>query len=75
MIRVDKKPEAVVLLLPHTAPCDGAGHKIPGFVMLTSEGLVGNKISHRDSTWRLTTCPFYQNFPNDFDLVTAVQFV
>lgn len=39
MVRVGKEAEAKALKLPHAAPCDGAGHKMPGFVMIAPEGL------------------------------------
>lgn len=39
MIRVGKEAEAKALQLPHARPCDGAGHKMPGFVMIDPEGL------------------------------------
>lgn len=39
MVRVGKEAEAKALQLPHAHPCDGAGHKMPGFVMIAPEGL------------------------------------
>lgn len=39
MVRVGKEAEAKALRLPHARPCDGAGHRMPGFVMLGGEGL------------------------------------
>lgn len=39
MVRVGKEAEAKALTLPHARPCDGAGHKMPGFVMIDPEGL------------------------------------
>lgn len=39
MVRVGKEAEAKALQLPHARPCDGAGHKMPGFVMIDPEGL------------------------------------
>ena len=39
MVRVDKEVEAKALQLPHARPCDGAGHKMLGFVMIDPEGL------------------------------------
>jgi len=39
MVRVGKEAEAKALKLPHTRPCDGTGHKMPGFVMIDPEGL------------------------------------
>lgn len=39
MVRVGKEAEAKALQLPHARPCDGAGHKMPGFVMIAPEGL------------------------------------
>jgi len=39
MVRVGKEAEAQALQLPHARPCDGAGHKMPGFVMIDPEGL------------------------------------
>ena len=39
MIRVGSTAEAEALKLPHARPCDGAGHKIPGFVMLDFAGV------------------------------------
>lgn len=42
MVRVGKEVEADALLLPHARPCDGAGHKMPGFVMIAHEGLRRN---------------------------------
>lgn len=39
MVRVGKEAEAKALQLPHAYPCDGAGHKMPGFVMIAPEGL------------------------------------
>lgn len=39
MIRVGKELESKALKLPHASPCDGAGHKMPGFIMIAPEGL------------------------------------
>lgn len=39
MVRVGKEAEAKALQLPHARPCDGTGHKMPGFVMIAPEGL------------------------------------
>ncbi|MBI3479303.1 MAG: TfoX/Sxy family protein [Nitrosomonadales bacterium] len=39
MIRVGKEAESEALRLPHARPCDGAGHKMPGFIMIDHEGL------------------------------------
>jgi len=39
MVRVGKEAEEKALKLPHVRPCDGAGHKMPGFVMIDPEGL------------------------------------
>ncbi|MFZ5523543.1 MAG: TfoX/Sxy family protein [Pseudomonadota bacterium] len=39
MVRVGKEAEAAALQLPHARPCDGAGHKMPGFVMIDPAGL------------------------------------
>jgi len=39
MVRVGKEAEAKALQLPHARPCDGAGRKMPGFVMIAPEGL------------------------------------
>lgn len=43
MVRVGKEAEAAALLLPHAHPCDGAGHKMPGFVIIAHEGLLQNR--------------------------------
>jgi hypothetical protein len=42
MVRVGKETEPDALLLPHAHPCDGTGHKMPGFVMIAHEGLRRN---------------------------------
>lgn len=39
MIRVGEAAEAEALELPHARPCDGAGHRMSGFVMLDYLGL------------------------------------
>lgn len=39
MVRVGKEAEADALRLPHARPCDGAGHKMPGFIMIDLEGV------------------------------------
>lgn len=39
MVRVGKDAEPEALLLPHARPCDGAGRKRPGFIVITAEGL------------------------------------
>lgn len=39
MVRVGKEAEPEALRLPHARPCDGAGHKMPGFIMIDHEGL------------------------------------
>ena len=39
MVRVGKEAEAAALRLPDARPCDGAGHTMPGFVMIAHEGL------------------------------------
>lgn len=39
MVRVGKEAEAQALRLPHARPCDGAGHKMPGFIMIDPEGV------------------------------------
>jgi TfoX/Sxy family transcriptional regulator of competence genes len=39
MVRVGKEAEAQALQLPHASPCDGAGHRMPGFIMIAPEGL------------------------------------
>lgn len=39
MVRVGKEAEAKALQLPHAHPCDGTGHKMPGFVIIAPEGL------------------------------------
>lgn len=45
MVRVGKQAEAEAeaLQLPKARPCDGAGHKMPGFVMIDPEGLRKDK--------------------------------
>jgi|CXWL01.1.fsa_nt_gi hypothetical protein len=43
MVRVGKEQEAAALKLLHFAPCDGAGHAMPGFVILSPEGLQSDK--------------------------------
>lgn len=43
MIRVGKEAETKALQLPHARPCDGAGHKMPGFVMIDPEGLARDR--------------------------------
>ena len=43
MVRVGKEQEAAALKLQHFAPCDGAGHAMPGFVILAPEGLQNDK--------------------------------
>jgi TfoX/Sxy family transcriptional regulator of competence genes len=42
MVRVGKEAEPDALLLPHARPCDGARRKMPGFVIITPEGLRRN---------------------------------
>ncbi|HLF98332.1 MAG TPA: TfoX/Sxy family protein [Methylococcaceae bacterium] len=42
MVRVGKDAEPEALRLPHAQPCDGARHKMPGFVVIAAEGLSGN---------------------------------
>lgn len=39
MVRVGKEAEQDALRFPHASPCDGAGHKMTGFVMIAHEGL------------------------------------
>lgn len=39
MVRVGKEAEEKALRLPHARPCDGAGHRMPGFVLIAPEGL------------------------------------
>lgn len=39
MVRVGKDQEAAALKLKHFAPCDGAGHAMPGFVIIAPPGL------------------------------------
>lgn len=39
MVRVGKDQEAAALKLKHFAPCDGAGHAMPGFVIIEPQGL------------------------------------
>lgn len=39
MIRVGTEQEAKALKLSHASPCDGAGHKMPGFIMIAPPGL------------------------------------
>lgn len=43
MVRVGKEQEDAALRLAHFAPCDGAGHKMPGFVIIAPEGLHDDK--------------------------------
>lgn len=43
MVRVGKDQEAAALKLKHFAPCDGAGHAMPGFVIIAPEGLHDDK--------------------------------
>lgn len=43
MVRVGKEAEAAALKLPHTKPCDGAGHKMPGFILIAAEGVQQDK--------------------------------
>ncbi len=43
MVRVGKEQEAAALRLAHFAPCDGAGHTMPGFVIIAPEGLLDDK--------------------------------
>lgn len=43
MVRVGKEAEPDALGLPHARPCDGAGHKMPGFVTIAPEGLRGDR--------------------------------
>lgn len=40
MVRVGVENESGALKLKHTRPCDGAGHRMPGFVMIDPLGLV-----------------------------------
>lgn len=42
MVRVGKDQEAAALKLKHFAPCDGAGHAMPGFVIIAPQGLVND---------------------------------
>jgi hypothetical protein len=42
MVRVGKDQEAAALKLKHFAPCDGAGHAMPGFVIIAPPGLSNN---------------------------------
>lgn len=39
MVRVGKEAEAEALQLAYARPCDGAGHKMSGFIMIDHEGL------------------------------------
>lgn len=39
MVRVGKDAEPEALRLPHARPCDAAGGKRPGFVVIAAEGL------------------------------------
>lgn len=39
MIRVGKEAEARALRLPHAQLCEGAGRKMPGFIMVAPEGI------------------------------------
>lgn len=48
MIRVGKTAEPKTLRLPHAQPCNGAGHKMPGFIMVAPDGIRQDK--------DLTTC-------------------
>lgn len=43
MVRVGKEVEEKALQLPHAKPCDGAGHKMPGFILIASEGVSQDK--------------------------------
>ncbi|TXT26410.1 MAG: hypothetical protein FD134_570 [Gallionellaceae bacterium] len=43
MVRVGKDQETVALKLKHFAPCEGAGHPMPGFVIIEPKGLQGDK--------------------------------
>jgi hypothetical protein len=42
MVRVGKDQEAAALQLKHFAPCDGAGHTMPGFVIIAPQGLAND---------------------------------
>ncbi|MEQ1814081.1 MAG: TfoX/Sxy family protein [Candidatus Nitrotoga sp.] len=42
MIRVGKEAEARALRLPHAQFCEGAGRKMPGFIMVAPEGIQHN---------------------------------
>jgi TfoX N-terminal domain len=43
MVRVGKEQEDAALRLAHFAPCDGAGHAMPGFVIIAPEGLLDDE--------------------------------
>lgn len=42
MVRVGKQAESGALTSPHAQPCLGAGHRMPGFILVTTEGLTDN---------------------------------
>lgn len=44
MVRVGKDQEAAALKLKHFAPCEGAGHAMPGFVIIAPQGLVNDSV-------------------------------
>lgn len=46
MVRVGKEQEAAALQLKHFVPCDGAGHAMPGFVIIAPQGLLNDSALH-----------------------------
>jgi hypothetical protein len=46
MVRVGKDQEAAALKLKHFTPCDGAGHAMPGFVIIEPKGLTNDMALH-----------------------------
>jgi hypothetical protein len=42
MVRVGKEQEAAALQQKHFTPCDGAGHAMPGFVIIAPQGLAND---------------------------------
>jgi len=41
MVRVGKLAEPQALANPHARPCSGAGHRMPGFILVDPAGLTG----------------------------------